>query len=109
MNDGFTLLETLVAFAILSLVIITGFGILGDSFHGLAKIEAHEDINARAENLLNLMVQGLEPTGPDYEGMTIVETALPHLGSTGWVPIRIQIAAKNTALLDTVIVRRTVP
>jgi prepilin-type N-terminal cleavage/methylation domain-containing protein len=109
MNAGFTLLETLVAFAILSLVTITGFGILGDSFRGLARIETHEDFHARAENLLNLMVQGLVPPGPDFEGLTIVETPLPRIGAAGWQPIRIQIAADGTLLLDSAILRRTVP
>jgi prepilin-type N-terminal cleavage/methylation domain-containing protein len=109
MNSGFTLLETLVAFAILSLVTITGFGILGDSFRGLARIETHEDLNARAENLLNLMVQGVVPPQSDFEGLTIVETPLPRLQPRGLQPIRIEIAAGGTLLLDSVIVRRAIP
>jgi type II secretory pathway pseudopilin PulG len=108
MNAGFTLLETIVAFAILSLVTITGFGILGDSFRGVARIETHEDLQTRARNLLNLMVQGLVPPASDFEGLTVVETPLPRVGTAGPQPIRIQIAVDGTLLLDSVILRRTV-
>jgi type II secretory pathway pseudopilin PulG len=109
MNDGFTLLETLVAFVILSLVTITAFTILGDSFQGLARIDAHEVTHARAENLLNLMVQGVVPPEPEFEGLTVVETPLSPKGATGWQPVRIQILAEEKPLLDSVIVRRVTP
>ena len=109
MNDGFTLLETLVAFVILSLVTITAFTILGDSFQGLARIDAHEVTHARAENLLNLLVQGVVPPEPEFEGLTIVETPLSPTGAIGWQPFRIQILAEEKPILDSVLVRRVVP
>ncbi len=109
MNEGFTLLETLVAFIILSLVSITAFTILGDSFQGLARIDAHEITHARAENLLNLMAQGVVPPEFEFEGLTIVETPLSQTGAMGWQPVRVQISAGEKPLLDSVIVRRVVP
>jgi type II secretory pathway pseudopilin PulG len=109
MNAGFTLLETIVAFAILSLVTITGFGILGDSFQGLARIEAHEDLNVRAENLLNLMVMGLLPSESDIEGLTVMETPVLPIETSDLQPIRVQIAAGGTLLIDSIIVRKKLP
>lgn len=109
MNGGFTLLETLVAFVILSLVTITAFSILGDSFHGLARIESHALLQARAENLLNLMAQGLVPPEAEFEGLTIVETPLARAGASGWQPIRIQIMAEDIRFLDSVILRTATP
>lgn len=109
MNGGFTLLETLVAFVVLSLVTATAFMMFGDSFRGVARIEAHDVATARAQNLLSLIVKQKELATGDFEGLTIVSTPIAGPGPAGWQPMRVQIAAEGALLVDTVVMNRVKP
>jgi prepilin-type N-terminal cleavage/methylation domain-containing protein len=103
MNQGFTLLETLVAFVILSLVTITGFTLLGDSFRAVAQVEQRLKLQEEAENLLAQLIRTKIPSTATLQ---VTETELVRAKDAFQQPIRIRIASGPTVLVDTVIVRQ---
>jgi type II secretory pathway component PulJ len=103
MNQGFTLLETLLAFVILSLVTITGFTLLGDSFRAVGQVEQRVKLQEEAENLLAQLIRTkISSTAT----LRITETELARAKDSFQQPIRIRISSGTTLLVDTVIVRQ---
>jgi prepilin-type N-terminal cleavage/methylation domain-containing protein len=102
MNQGFTLLETLVAFVILSLVTITGFTLLGDSFRAVGQVEKRVKLQEEADNLL---AQLIRTKVPSTTRLQVTETELTRGKESFQQPIRIRISSGSTVLVDTVIIR----
>ena len=69
---GFTLLETLVALAILSLVMVAAFGGISDSLNRTVRQQQQLDRLIEAENLLNRIMAGEKIS--ETAGMQIVIT-----------------------------------
>ena len=103
MNQGFTLLETLVAFVILSLVTITGFTLLGDSFRAVGHVESRARLQAEANDLLAQLVRMKVSSSP---ALKVAETELRRSNDSRQQPVRIRISSGDTVLIDTVVVRQ---
>jgi prepilin-type N-terminal cleavage/methylation domain-containing protein len=102
MNQGFTLLETLVAFVILSLVTITGFTLLGDSFRAVGQVEQRVKLKDEANNLLAQLIRTKVPASTTLQ---VTETVLGRTKDSNHQPIRLRISSDSIVLVDTVIIR----
>jgi prepilin-type N-terminal cleavage/methylation domain-containing protein len=103
MNQGFTLLETLVAFVILSLVTITGFTLLGDSFRAVGHVEQRVKLQEEADSLL---AQSIHSKVASSTTLQVTETELVRTKDSPQQPVRVRISSGTTVLVDTLIIRQ---
>jgi prepilin-type N-terminal cleavage/methylation domain-containing protein len=103
MNQGFTLVETLVAFVILSLVTITGFTLLGDSFRAVGQVEQRMTLQEEADNLIAQLMRSKGSSSPRLQ---VTETEITNGKGPFQRPVRIRISSGTTVLVDTVIIRQ---
>jgi prepilin-type N-terminal cleavage/methylation domain-containing protein len=96
-NDGFSLIEVLVAFAILSIVVITGFRILGDATRQVKQIEVRTVELAAARTELDLV-----------ESPNLVTRPIPGeaVNWTEYVPVLRQVNRADQTLLETIVIER---
>jgi prepilin-type N-terminal cleavage/methylation domain-containing protein len=82
-NSGFTLLEVLVSFAILSMTVIVGFQVFGEGLSRVARVEKVLDETALAKHMLSLPLSagGAPATGP------LVKQAITEV-PPDWTPAR---------------------
>jgi type II secretory pathway component PulJ len=68
--SGFTLIEVLVSFAILSMTIIVGFQIFGEGLSRVSRVEKALDETAAAKQMLSLPLTEAEPPALSREAVT---------------------------------------
>jgi prepilin-type N-terminal cleavage/methylation domain-containing protein len=96
-NDGFSLIEVLVAFAILSIVIITGLRILGDATRRVKQIEDRTTELAAARASMDLT-----------ENPNLVTTPIPgeSVNWTEYAPVLRQVKREDQTVLETIVLER---
>jgi prepilin-type N-terminal cleavage/methylation domain-containing protein len=90
--DGFTLIEVLVSFAILSITVIVGFQIYSENLARIAKIETAMETASAAKRSLSLVGDVEAP--PDLRKTRLTET-LPDWTSTRPILYRVAPAGQN--------------
>jgi prepilin-type N-terminal cleavage/methylation domain-containing protein len=96
-NEGFSLIEVLVAFAILSVVIITGLRILGDASRRVKQIEVRTDEIAAARVAIDLT-----------ESPNLVTRVIPgeSVNWTEYTPVLRQAKRSDHTVLETIVLER---
>ncbi len=96
-EEGFSLIEVLVAFAILSIVIITGLRILGDATRRVKQIEDRTTELAAAKAAMDLT-----------ESPNLVITQIPReaVNWTDYAPVLRQVKRADQTVLETIVIER---
>jgi prepilin-type N-terminal cleavage/methylation domain-containing protein len=111
-QSGFTLIEVLVAFSILSLTIIVGFQIFSSGLH---RIRSAGEVSARLEAAKTVLAQetlGVRPqqdSGANGDLEIIKTTATNETPQwTKVIPVRVQVRDGNSLLLETIVLTHEV-
>jgi prepilin-type N-terminal cleavage/methylation domain-containing protein len=96
-NSGFSLIEVLVAFAILSIVVITGLRILGDATRRVKQIETRTVELAAARTEMDLV-----------ESPNLVKRPIPgeSVNWTEYTPVLRQIRRGDQTVLETIVIEQ---